>query len=500
MSEAQVASRPQSAPAAGAGRRRRWWLVVLGLVVVAAGAWPAWTNARNFRDLQAVRNHLDRAQCWEAIQLLEQMALRRPNDAEVQYLLAVAHRRGGDAGQFQVHLAKAADLGWPPEDIERQQVLLTIQIGDVQAGQNYLAQLPDQQHSDVAAEEVYEAYVRGCLTTYRLVEVEAFLGYWLQWQPDHPRPHLFLGQLHEQRERWGLAEEEYRKVIAVDPGCTEARGYLGRVLMKLNRHEEALPHFLQAASERPDEPQGALHVARCYDRLGNPALAAEFTQKVLDNPRSDGPARAAALLTLGQVRLREGQPEEAVTLLQQSVEADPSEPGAWYSLGQALYRVGRSDEAQDCFERRDELAQLYADIILLMGAVVHDPLDTESRYQIGAKMIAAGMTDRGVGWLWTVLLYDPENVKALRSLAELYEATGQSARAESYRARMEAIAKRRPQDDLQPLDEMLPDETPTRESPPGQGPAEGVGPAEPNAEVEQPATDTAADAPLSRAP
>jgi GTP-binding protein EngB required for normal cell division len=68
------------------------------------------------------------------------------------------------------------------------------------------------------------------------------------------------------------------------------------------------------------------------------------------------PRLAVAALRLGQVQARRGALEQAVSALGRSVDLAGDDPEAWYSLGETLRRLGRTEPARDALRRALALA------------------------------------------------------------------------------------------------------------------------------------------------
>jgi predicted Zn-dependent protease len=422
------------------GRRR--WLLALGLAAILAGVWPAWASIRDFRDRRAARNLLHEGRMADAIATLDRLAERDPDDAEYQYLLAVAHRRSGVVAGFDKHLERAAQLGWPAEDLERQQVLLLIQAGDVERGQTYLESLPERPQSDEAAEEFYEAYVVGCASMHRLREAQGALYFWSQWQPNNPVPRLWLANVYERQDKWDLAREEYEAVLKLDPDNAAAAGGLGGALLNEHRIKEARALLTRASASLPGNTRFRLTLAQCEERLGNTAEARRLAEEVVRSPNLEPEAQARAKVLLGRLLLSEGKPEEAISLLREAVTEAPYERTAHYALGQALHRIGRVEEANQAFERNDELTRLISEMYELILAVGADPENVEARYQVAKRMFQLGMERPAVGWLMTILVIDPNHLATHQRLAEYYEAVGDLPKARHERQILEALRAR----------------------------------------------------------
>lgn len=76
--------------------------------------------------------------------------------------------------------------------------------------------------------------------------------------PDSPRMHVLAGDVFREKRRWGDAEAEYRKALAIDPASRGARLSLAIVLFTELKTDEALTITKSLLSEVPDDPEANL--------------------------------------------------------------------------------------------------------------------------------------------------------------------------------------------------------------------------------------------------
>ncbi len=72
---------------------------------------------------------------------------------------------------------------------------------------------------------------------------------------DSPRMHLLLGDVFREKQRWGEAEAEYRKTVALDPSSRSARLSLAITLFSELKTDEALSLDRAILAEAPDDPE-----------------------------------------------------------------------------------------------------------------------------------------------------------------------------------------------------------------------------------------------------
>ena len=107
-------------------------MLALTVLFCAVGA-RAWRDTTLNNDLALARRSLREFRPQEAVDRLVLLVARWPDCAEAEFLLASAYRRARQLDQVQPHLARAAELGWDQDEIDRQYCLMFFQAGDFAA-------------------------------------------------------------------------------------------------------------------------------------------------------------------------------------------------------------------------------------------------------------------------------------------------------------------------------------------------------------------------------
>jgi len=135
-------------------------------------------------------------------------------------------------------------------------------------------------------------------------------------QDDQKYVFFVLGSIYERQKKYDLAEEEFRKVLAVDPLNAPAANYLGYMLadrgvrleesvkyiqkaleldpsngaymdslgwayFKMNRYDLAEPHLERAAQLISGDPTIQEHLGHLYKQMGKKALARQAWERAL---------------------------------------------------------------------------------------------------------------------------------------------------------------------------------------------------------------------------
>jgi tetratricopeptide (TPR) repeat protein/Zn-dependent protease with chaperone function len=138
------------------------------------------------------------------------------------------------------------------------------------------------------------------------------------------------------------------------------------------------------------------------------------------------PANARGLVGQAEVKMAQGQTDEALKLLQAEIERDPTRPDLRLALGRTAERVGKYDLAlgafQDAVGRLEKDSKAAGDVYLMIGETYRRKGDSEA----------------AIANLRRALEIRPENSAARTTLALALDASGKIPEAErEYRAALE---------------------------------------------------------------
>jgi Flp pilus assembly protein TadD len=175
------------------------------------------------------------------------------------------------------------------------------------------------------------------------------LGYWrnagtlfghtVVIEPDNPVAHYSLGLFRERRGDTHGAEAAYRQAIRSDPYYAQAHNNLGVLLASRGNTGGAESAYRPAVLSDPAHPEARTNLG------AQPAFAGAREEAVrqFEQAIRVRPGHFGAWYNLGRIRLETG--DDAVTPLEKAVSLRPDWPEARISLGVALGRAGRFDEA-----------------------------------------------------------------------------------------------------------------------------------------------------------
>ena len=169
---------------------------------------------------------------------------------------------------------------------------------------------------------------------------------------------------------------------------------------------------------------------------------------------------AAARRTYGQALLERGRLVEAVSELRAATRLDPDDSGAWFALAEALRAQRRLHEAVRAYRqvlaheprRADVLARL-GEVLLdlrewdqasrvLSEAIRLDPQPADLRLNHALALWQLGRDDAAIREVEALLEREPENVLALRRLAQWHATLFQTTHEPAYRQQALRYARR----------------------------------------------------------
>ena len=241
---------------------------------------------------------------------------RLPVSAENQFYLGMAERALGDHEAAKQALSKAFDLGFPDPYVLYVLMEQDRDLRDKEAGMRDFQKLnerfPDSAWLHVVLGDAY-------MSRYKDSQAESEYTQALAIDPHMPVVHFQLGRLAFSHENRSVAADEFRKEIDVNPAFGESYLYLGVVLRRDGKIQEALPMLERAVALEPNLP------------LPYRALAA--------------------------AQINSNQMQAATATLTEAKKRFPSEPAFAAQLAALLKRMGRPAEAEEESAVAEELSR-----------------------------------------------------------------------------------------------------------------------------------------------
>jgi Flp pilus assembly protein TadD len=188
----------------------------------------------------------------------------------------------------------------------------------------------------------------------------------------------------------------------------------GRALLEEGRLNEAIAELSRAASLDPRLSQAHSLLAVAYDQKGLHDRAKESYARAVDVNDHD----PEALNNLGYSLYLNGNYRAAVDKLKRAARLAPGDARVLNNLALAQVRLGKYDDAYHNFARAGG--------------------EFNGHANVAALLIRMGRDDKAAEHLEAARRLQPSSANVLRQLAELYERTGDKAKADGARQALQA--------------------------------------------------------------
>lgn len=201
----------------------------------------------------------------------------------------------------------------------------------------------------------------------------------------------------------------YEHVLRRYPDSALAATNLGDAYVKAGKLEEALPWFSRAVEHDGAYIQAMTNAGNVERELGRFDAARAWYERAIDaigpDPRMED---LAPRYLLGELLMKMGKKDEALSQFRFAAEALPSVAEPFYNWGIQFQSLGRGDEAIPLFEK----------------AIALDPRHIASRYHLAGLYAERGRLAEAKNQLEAVVRMDPryekaaEHLQAIRRLLE----------------------------------------------------------------------------------
>ena len=470
-----VPSGPDPGPARARRPRRLWsrpWVRVVAGVCLPLAGLAAWMYAQDYRarrHLEEARRAIEHRNFPEASRQLERFLEIRPKNAANQFLAARTARRADAYDQAQEHLTRAEQLGWDPEAVRLENVLLRAQRGELsEAVEDYLDQRTRRGLQDPEALLILEALTKTYMQKGNYVEARDCLKRWLELEPENPQTLTWGGWLWLKDSNPTRALEQLERAVQLDPENDEARLRLAEVQFRTLQAEMAIANYQRLRQRLPGQPAVLLGLASCHMELVELPEAKPLLDEVLNDGRFAeilGPSRQGrrrlpeelspgtrawvgqamqlapydlrhpsylpslfveALVGRSKIALQEDDDARAESWLRQAAQIKPVDREAILKLWQCLEKRGQLEEAQKYRAQWQRLGEQLARVkdLIPHHKFANSSLDSNVRCELAETLLALGHETAGLAWLETVLRQDPRHERARKLLADYVEQTG----------------------------------------------------------------------------
>lgn len=173
-------------------------------------------------------------------------------------------------------------------------------------------------------------------------DAERGLAGYVRRDPNDPVALVMLAELGFRAGLFGQAESFLRKSLAIAPGYDDARQALARILLRQDRHPEALALIDEMLRHRPANANLLVMKATALDHIGEYDEAIGLLEEVLGSE----PGSAALWTSYGHKLRTVGRLDDSVAAYRRALAADPASGEAWWSLANLKgIRLAAADRA-----------------------------------------------------------------------------------------------------------------------------------------------------------
>ncbi len=193
---------------------------------------------------------------------------------------------------------------------------------------------------------------------------------------------------------WSVADEEYKRALALDANSAVAHSYYGMYLSTIGSAAEGIAQSRRAVEIDPLSPEANTFLGMgLYFARRHAEAIAQFRETLEMDPNY-----SFAHYWLGRAYVQNGEPERGIAELRRAKEADPHNPDMTSALGYAYAMAGDRDAAQRVIEELHQQANasyvspyFFAVIYAALGetdrafAHLHGAYDDRSFFVAGLK-------------------------------------------------------------------------------------------------------------------
>jgi type IV pilus assembly protein PilF len=172
--------------------------------------------------------------------------------------------------------------------------------------------------------------------------------------PDDPEILNALAIAYWQRRDLGLAEQKFKKAVAVKPDYSEAWNNLGAMYMDQGRFADAVPVLQNALKNLlyGTQERALTNLGLCLVKLGRMREAERRFREAIEV----APRFPLARKHLGMLLKERGDCAEALTQLDEAARTLPEDAEIQLNRGLCLLSLGKRPSAREAFQRAWQLA------------------------------------------------------------------------------------------------------------------------------------------------
>ncbi|GJL54689.1 MAG: hypothetical protein NPIRA02_18210 [Nitrospirales bacterium] len=319
----------------------------------AAGVYERYLQEVNPHDkefrLQLVKLFLSAHSYDKALQHLSRISDDHPDDLNVKVRAALIY---GEMGNYQ-------------QAIDELVAILQARPHELRV-RDYLGLMYEEQNNFQQAIQTYQANLKINPRYYDSLVHLGFLAYRQKQYPDavsyleqakqiHPKrsePYLLLGLTYLQQEDFTAGAREFEEGIEQDPTNADLYFNLGTAYDKLDRFDDVVQSMQRALQLEPEHADALNYLGYSYaDRGVQIEQALKLTQRAVELKPNNG----YYIDSLGWALFKVGRSEEALATIHQALSLITNDPVIFEHLGEIYLHRDELEKAQQAWTRSIEL-------------------------------------------------------------------------------------------------------------------------------------------------
>jgi tetratricopeptide (TPR) repeat protein len=235
-----------------------------------------------------------------------------------------------------------------------------------------------------------------------------------------------LGSTYETAGETALALEAYHKAIAADPVNPDRYLDCTRLMMDLDRYNEAITLVEHGITLVPDDYPLTIRLGAIEMMRGNRDAAREHYRKAI----AEHPGVALGYVALAQSFMKEGKDAEALKILADGRVAVGTDFALEYVYGLVLFQLGEQKQAMEALKSAEGL----------------NPAVVEPHYQLGLLYMKLQQWRDAQGEFEQVLKLDPQHAATYYQLSRTYQRLGENEKAQEMGKQASLLTKTQRED------------------------------------------------------
>jgi tetratricopeptide (TPR) repeat protein len=241
-------------------------------------------------------------------------------------------------------------------------------------------------------------------------------------RPDDERILNLLGTVYEAKGDLHSALDTYQKAVAADPKNTDAYLDYTRLLMDVDRYDDAASLIEKGLQNAQDTYALQVRLGAIQIMKGNLEQARQsFQQAIRENPN-----QVVGYVGLAKTYMKLGDDAAAENLLAGARNKLPRDFALEYVYGLICAQMNETDKALEALKNAEQMA----------------PNVVEPHYQLGKAYMETGQLTEARNELERVIALDPNHVQALAQLCKVYAKQGDAQKAQQLQTQVSGLINR----------------------------------------------------------